>query len=448
MESEWMMARARLGQLQREHPEWGSKKLKRETGYSLTWVKKWRKRLSGVEIGDDRAWQSQSRARKRSSKKVSKVVEEKIVAIRDEPPEGLGRIPGPKAILYYLQRDPELRRRKEYLPRSTRTVWEILCRHQRIYRRPPRRHQVEERPEPLAEVQIDFKDISSVPAESEGKQQHGVECFNAVDKGSSILLSAQVRPDYTAVTAIDAVVCLLQLYGCPAAIRFDRDPRFVGAATADGFPSPLMRLLMCLDIEARLCPPHRPDKNPFVERYHRSYQAECLRRYLPETVEQAQAFTLVYQNHYNLKRPNQAISCGNQPPRVAFPTLPPRPPLPDTIDPDRWLTKLDGQLFKRAVNPSGCLQLGKERYYIDHSLKGRSLLLRLDALNQQLLVFLKDNLINRLELKGLHHKTLPFETYLNLLRQEAASQSLTYSQRRYPPSRGLNVGKQQGSRCT
>jgi hypothetical protein len=48
--------------------------------------------------------------------------------------------------------------------------------------------------EPLEEVQIDFKDASTVPADPEGKQQHVVEVLNFVDADTSILLSAQTPP--------------------------------------------------------------------------------------------------------------------------------------------------------------------------------------------------------------------------------------------------------------
>jgi hypothetical protein len=48
-------------------------------------------------------------------------VEARILAIRDAPPEHLKRVPGPKAILYYLPRDPALQGRTAPLPRSTRT---------------------------------------------------------------------------------------------------------------------------------------------------------------------------------------------------------------------------------------------------------------------------------------------------------------------------------------
>jgi hypothetical protein len=191
-------------------------------------------------------------------------VEERVLAIRDAPPENLKRTPGPRAILYYLPRDPHLHQRREALPRSTRTIWKLLRRNDRIHQQKRRKHKPLERPLPLEEVQMDFKDVSSVPADPAGKQQHVVEVFNFVDAGTSILLDAQVRADFHAHTALEAVIQFLQRYGLPPKITFDRDPRFVGGATGRDFPSPLVRFSLCLGIEPHLCPPHRPAKNELV----------------------------------------------------------------------------------------------------------------------------------------------------------------------------------------
>lgn len=328
METTWILDRANLWQLHQTHPDWGAKRLFRFTQRSLTWVKKWLRRFREADPDDESILYSRSRARKTSPKKVQQAVVDRILAIRDEPPNQLRRTPGPKTILYFLEQDRDLRRQNLYLPRSTRTIWQILRQHGRIFRPTPPEHNPEERPEPMSEWGIDFKEISTVPPEPDGRRQHGVECFNVIDHGTSILLSAQVQQNYTAVTAIEAMVNAFHLHGCPRAVRFDRDSRFISSWSAGEFPSAFMRLLMCLDIEMQICPPQRPDKNPFVERYNKNYKYECLLRDCPETVPQAQAFTLVYQNHYNRERPNQAITCDNQPPRLAFPELPTLPPLP------------------------------------------------------------------------------------------------------------------------
>jgi hypothetical protein len=138
MEAEWILDRSHLWQLHLEHPNWGAKRLARFTQRSLTWVKKWLRRLRHADPDDETVLHSRSRARKTSAKRVCQAAVEHILAIRDEPPENLRRTPGPKTILYYLHRDPELQRQKVYLPRSTRTVWQILRQHGRIFHSSPR----------------------------------------------------------------------------------------------------------------------------------------------------------------------------------------------------------------------------------------------------------------------------------------------------------------------
>jgi hypothetical protein len=78
-----------------------------------------------------------------------------------------------------------------YLPRSTRTIWQILRQHGRIFRPSPPEGEPEDRPAPMRVWGIDFKEVNTIPPELDGRRQHGVECFNVVDHGTSILLSAQ-----------------------------------------------------------------------------------------------------------------------------------------------------------------------------------------------------------------------------------------------------------------
>jgi transposase InsO family protein len=430
METDWILDRSHLWQLHLEHPDWGAKRLSRFTERSLTWVKKWLRRLRGADPDDESVLHSRSRARKTSPKKVCQTVIDRILAIRDEPPGNLRRTPGPKTILYYLGQDEELQQQNVYLPRSTRTIWQILRQHGRIFRQSPPDPEPEERPEPMSEWGIDFKDVSTVPAEPDGRRQHGVEAFNVIDHGTSILLSAQVRQDYTMVTAVEAMVYAFRVHGRPRAVRFDRDPRFVGSWSAGEFPSAFMRLLMCLDIQLQICPPRRPDKNPFIERYHRNYKYECLLKECPETLAQAQAVTMVYEIHYNIERPSQAITCGNQPPRVTFPELPSLPPLPEQVDPDRWLDKIHGQFYKRRIQANGSVQVGKQYYYIRKKLKGHRVLLQVDALARQFQVLLDGRPIKRLNVKGLFNGVLDFDAYFDLIRREAESEWQQYLRRR------------------
>jgi hypothetical protein len=106
-------------------------------------------------------------------------------------------VPGPRAIRAFLAQDADLRAAGVTPPRSTSTIWQILTRHGRIARHPARAHEPLVPPPPLTSWQIDFKDVSSVPAGPDGKRQHVVEALNCVDCGTSLLVDAQVRADFT-----------------------------------------------------------------------------------------------------------------------------------------------------------------------------------------------------------------------------------------------------------
>ncbi len=71
------------------------------------------------------------------------------------------------------------------------------------------------------------------------------------------------QANFHAQTVLQAVVHFLKHYGLPPKITFDRDPRFVGAATGRDFPSPLMRFLLCLGIPPNVCWPHRASQECF-----------------------------------------------------------------------------------------------------------------------------------------------------------------------------------------
>jgi hypothetical protein len=328
--------------------------------------------------------------------------------------------------LYYLHHDAALRERRD-LPRSTRTIWHILVRHGRIWHTRPAQHEPMERPAPLSAWQIDFKDASSVPPEPDGKQGHVVEVLNTVDVGTSILLDAHVRADFTAATALQAIAHTLRTYGLPDQVTIDRDPRFVGSAAGRDFPSPLLRFWQCLGIIADVCPPQRPDKNAFVERYHRTYKYECLAVYRPATVEQVRQLTTTFTRHYNHERPNQALSCRNQPPRVAFPTLPPRPSLPSEVDPDRWLDTVHQQRFRRKIQHAGRVALNTESYYVGRERRGQYVVLQVDAPTGEIVVYHQHQVIKRLPLKGLYQRRLPFDDYVTLICKEAQAEWRRYA---------------------
>ena len=369
--------------------------------------------------GDDDVLRGHSRARKHPPAPLDPAVVERILALRDHPPAGLGRIPGPRTILYYLGQDIAGDAGGPRLPRSTRAVWQVLTQHGRIAHPPRRAHEPLDRSPPLTAWQLDFKDVTTVPGDPDGKRQHAVEALNIIDTGTSILLEARVREDFTAATALEAVVAALRAHGLPERVTIDRDPRFVGSASGRDFPAPFVRCLTCLGVAVDICPPHRPDLNCYVERYHRSYDRECLRVHHPTSAQQAAAVTAAFVRHYNEERPSQARSCANRPPRVAFPALPPRPAPPSTVDPDAWLRTVDGRRFARKVRSDGSVVIDGHRYYVGQQLAGQAVVLQLRATDHTLVVLHRQQVLKHVRLKGLLETTLPLDDYVALMRQQA-----------------------------
>jgi transposase InsO family protein len=409
----------------RQFPHWSAPQLAHALKRSPSWVKKWRRRLLAV-LDNPQALQEalrgQSRARKHPPARLDPLVEQTILSIRDQPPEGLRRTPGPKAIQYYLQRDPVLQSFGLAGSRSTRTIYEVLKRNQRLAERKAPTPCPIERPAPLSQWQLDFKDVSSASTELDGKRQHLVETCNMVDMGTSLLLTADVRSDFTAETALLAVSQSFQSQGLPQMVTIDRDPRWVGSPQGSDFPSAFLRFCQCLGVQVQVCDPHHPQQNAFVERYHRTYQQECLAIDRPTTLEQARQATARFQVHYNVERPNQALSCGNRPPRQAFPTLPTLPAVPVQVDPDAWLTAWHGKHFQRKVDARGAIRLDLKRYGVGVAWKGQRVTVRIDAHQRQVLIFHDDQLLKTHPLKGIVGHPLGFEDFVEQMAQQARAQ--------------------------
>jgi hypothetical protein len=106
---------------------------------SKSTVSRWKKRFQEADPGDVTVLFSRSRAPHHHPPRLAQEVVERIIEMRLAPPENLKRIPGPKALLSYLSRDEPLRLGRVRLPRSTRTVWQILDQSGLIERAEPRK---------------------------------------------------------------------------------------------------------------------------------------------------------------------------------------------------------------------------------------------------------------------------------------------------------------------
>lgn len=420
MEAVYYAARVNLRRLMKLHPDWTQQQYGQAVGMSVGWVKKWKKRLGQAPVEDEQVLQSLSRARKQAPERISQQVVDRILHLRDHPPEELGRTPGAKALLYYLPRDGQLQGQR--LPRSSRTIYGILKRAGRIRRRGLPAPDPAERPAAMSHWQLDFKDVSSVQAEPEGKQRHVVEVLNVVDVGTSVLVQAQAQDDFVAETTLEAVAALFQKQGVPQIVQFDRDVRFVSSPSGSDFPSALLRFCYCLGVGVLLCEPHHPQQNGWVERYHRSYQQECLARQQPSSLAEVREVTEQFAHHYNWQRPHQGKSCGNLPPRVAFPDLPTLPAVPDVVDPDRWLQVCDGLAVVRRVSKTGIVRVDLKGYYIGRSLAGQQVSLHLSAAKQAWLVSSGLKLFKSLPLTNVGHGAMRFDAFVQFMSGQARAE--------------------------
>ncbi len=278
---------------------------------SLGWVKKWKKRLQEAAPEEEQVLPSRSRARKQPPERISQTVTDRLIQMRDEPPEGLQRTPGPKAILYSLPRDEQLQ--GERLPRSSRTIYRILQHAGRIAHRLAHLQEERARPAPMSRWELDCKDAATVPADPDGKRQHVVEVLNTVDEGTSVLVDAQVGADFHAETTRASVAELFTRHGLPEAVRIDRDVRLVSSPAGSDFPSAFVRFCQCLGVGVLVCDPHHPQQNGFVERSHRTSQEECLAVHRPGTLEEVREATAQFQQHYNWSRPLKAAEVRQSP---------------------------------------------------------------------------------------------------------------------------------------
>lgn len=421
-ENELIADRSQLRLLRQQHPNWSLARLAKELGHCRNWVKKWLRRIATAAPDDQLVLHKLSNVPRKPPPPPPALLLDRLLEFRDHPPQDLKRVPGPKTLLYFLKQDQVLKEARIVPPASPSTIYRWLVRLGCIARPLPRKPKELERPEPLECIALDFKDASTVTIEPDGKKQHTIEVLNLVDEGTSVLWEAVVRPDFNAQSVVETLLDIFTRQGKPKSVRFDRDTRFVGARQNRDFPSAMVRMLYVLDITPHLCPPHRPDKNPFVERYNGSFKRECLLVHRPADEAAVREVTAVYKEHYNWVRPHQGKSCGNRPPRVAFPELPPLPSLPLVVDPDCWLLAVNGRHFVRKVQSNGAISIDKYDYFVGAELAGKYVVARVEATTRELLVDYKEQLVKKLPLKGLYGRSMRLDEYKEAIVAESKSE--------------------------
>ena len=132
---------------------------------------------------------------------------------------------------------------------------------------------------------------------------------------------------------------------------------------------------------------------------------------------------LEYKDYYNYQRPHQGLSCGNQPPFVAFPpeSLSALKSVPMIINPDAWLMAISNLKFTRKVSSNGSISVDKYDYYISNELVGQRVLVAIDSVNQQLVISHNKVEVKRLAIKGLVGREMNTDEYIEFIALEARS---------------------------
>ena len=95
--------------------------------------------------------------------------------------------------------------------------------------------------------------------------------------------------------------------------------------------------------------------------------------------------------------------------------------MPESVDPDRWLTAQTGKTYKRKLDAKGCFQLGNRTYYVQQSRRGQVVVIWVDGQKRTLNVYKDKVVIKTLPIKGLKNCTMKFQEYLDLMCKEAIS---------------------------
>ncbi|GHO87656.1 integrase core domain-containing protein [Dictyobacter formicarum] len=391
---------------------------------SESWVKDWRRRLCPyLDAPFEQVYvvlQGQSSARKTPPAHLSIDEVCQIATLREQLPEQLHRVAGPRTIRTYLQRQVHAGE-ADYTPPASSTIYRYLRLFEYIVPKPTPHREPMDPVAPLTQWQMDFKEVSSAEAAGEGKQQR-LEIFNVVDQGSSFWLHAEVRHDFTAETVIEALVHAMQRWGVPRKITLDRDPRFVGSPQGSDFRSALLRFGRCLGIQMDVCDPQHPEQNAYVERFHRRLKQECLMVERPTTQEQTQDALSTFEALYNHERPHQGRALLDRPPADRLAQASPLPALPSSVDPLRWLRHEPQHVFRRRVDAAGSIKLDLKRYYVGKAWRGHLITVHLNAEEAQLVLLAEGQILKVLPVSTSTTAPLPFAKYVQQIQEQARSE--------------------------
>jgi len=316
----------------------------RTTGY--TWLGR------AEELGAER-----SRRPHRSPKQTPSVVEDDLVAVRQQFPDW-----GPRKIRRYL-----VDRGRTELP-SVSTISAILKRRGLISAQASEaaQHWLRfEHPHPNALWQMDFKGHFAMT--------HGrCHALTVIDDHSRFNLVLQACASETYHDVQPALERCFRRYGLPQRISCDNGPPW-GTTRREDRLTQLGAWLIHLGIGLSHARPYHPQTNGKDERFHRTLDNGLLKRRILVDYDDAQRAFDEYRDLYNLVRPHDALQlavpasryrCSDRQYPQSLPTI-----------------EYDSNLPVRIVDVSGRISFKNQRFRISKALYGKPVSLQPDPDN-------------------------------------------------------------------
>jgi len=292
-----------------------------------------------------------SRRPRASPARTPAAVEAAVLALRDAHPAW-----GPRKL------HRRLRDLGEAGVPSTSAIGAILRRHGRIDPAEAAKHRPWQRFEhaaPNALWQVDFKG----PVPLAAGHAHPL---SVLDDHSRFLVGLAACGDERGATVREALTGVFRRCGLPERLLFDNGPAWKG--DWDEPLAPLVVWLLRLGVAVSHGRPGHPQTQGKVERFHRTLEAELLRRHRCPDLAAAQARLDAWRHTYNHERPHEALELATPASRYR---ASPRP-FPEALPPPEYAP---GELV-RKVGAKGEVWLGGTPHRVGRALVGLPVALR------------------------------------------------------------------------
>jgi hypothetical protein len=95
------------------------------------------------------------------------------------------------------------------------------------------------------------------------------------------------------------------------------------------------------------------------------------------------------------------------------------PQLPETVQPDAWLTALKQRVFQRRISSEGMIQVDRHAYYVGREFAKHAVAVLVDVSEREFVVMDGQKVLKKLPIQGLYQREMDFLEYFKLFQQEA-----------------------------